>query len=195
MLRISFAWLLISCLSCSSPKNQPIAENEYFEVNNFALDLVYNQSISTKSVVKTVELDGQQESKIVTNPDSTFWANELAIFLGTDLNKPGLKSELIRYEGAQDTSSNLLMDRYSLSPESDADLKSVIVYYLDDVKNIRKVYLKEESQNALFYSLNESTIWTNQYGQQLLVDSIYSNSQSWRLGKDTMMVNIATIVE
>ena len=87
------------------------------------------------------------------------------------------------------------MDVYKPKEGSSAELKSLVVYYLNDKTSIRKVYLREESKSTLFYSVKESTLWTNQYAQALSIDSVQTQVLNWRLGADTAKINITTVVQ
>ena len=195
MSRIFFVVVFLGALGCSPPEHASMGEDQYFDISDFAKTLMVNQLKRHKPVIKTVRMGESVEVKSFTTTDSTFWANELGLFLISDLNKPSLREEYIEEIGIQDQSSNLIMDVYKPKEGSSAELKSLVVYYLNDKTSIRKVYLREESKSTLFYSVKESTLWTNQYAQNLLIDSIQTKVLNWRLGADTAKINITTVVQ
>lgn len=195
MSRIFFVVVFLGVLGCSPPEHASMGEDQYFDVSDFAKNLVADQLKRDKPVIKTVRMGERVEVKNFTTTDSTFWANELGLYLISDLNKPSLREEYIEEIGIQDQSSNLIMDVYKPKEGSSAELKSLVVYYLNDKTSIRKVYLREESKSTLFYSVKESTLWTNQYAQALSIDSVQTQVLSWRLGADTAKINITTVVQ
>jgi hypothetical protein len=195
MPRIFIAIIFLGSLGCSPPEGTTTGEGQYFDVNDFAKTLIGDQLQRDKPVIKTVRMGEKVEVKSFSKTDSTFWANELGLYLISDLNKPSLKEEYIEQIGVQDQSSNLIMDVYKPKEGSTAELKSLVVYYLNNKESIRKVYIREESKSTLFYSVKESTLWTNHYAQNLLIDSIQTKVLNWRLGADTAKFNITTVVQ
>ena len=93
MSRILFVVVFLGSVGCSPPEHASMGEDQYFDISDFAKTLMVDQLKRHKPVIKTVRMGESVEVKSFTTTDSTFWANELGLFLISDLNKPSLREE------------------------------------------------------------------------------------------------------
>jgi hypothetical protein len=191
--------LLVICLGlglvgCSPPETTAIADYSYFDAAGFARSLLASQVKSGKMVKKTVAVNGIEESKIVEDPDSLFWAIELSDLLAADLNKPSLRNAYVVKLATEDTESNLLINSFvAVEPERVA-IQELNVFYWQDKAAIRKIRMKSRSSNVLSHMLKDYIIWMNEYDGTLTIDSIKSIVLSNQFGQDTSRFVITTIV-
>lgn len=163
-------FIIILTLGCQN--ELPVKTNsQYFDVPLFTQRVIQNMVARQVDVSKRFVLNTKLEEKTVHQTDSLFWTKELEHLLKTDLNAPQYAGA-IQFEGAlKDSNSNLLIDRFT--PKDDrVNLKKLEVFYLEDNSQIRKINLALSSSNFLSSSNLELMAWFNQYGEQLVLDSV-----------------------
>ena len=153
--------ILGSLVNCTPPNTTKLLDYEYFDVSNFAVNLLANQSKTGTSVQKIVSINGAEETKLIGQPDSSFWRIELAGLLAIDLNKPSLVDAYYIETGEQDGASNLLFDTYVAKDPESAVIKKLGIYYWQDKQEIRKIEFKAGSSNFLLKEEQDFTLWVN----------------------------------
>lgn len=187
--------ILGSLVNCTPPNTTKLLDYEYFDVSNFAVNLLANQSKTGTSVQKIVSINGAEETKLIGQPDSSFWRIELAGLLAIDLNKPSLVDAYYIETGEQDGASNLLFDTYVAKDPESAVIKKLGIYYWQDKQEIRKIEFKAGSSNFLLKEEQDFTLWVNRYSGVLLIDSVKNSVHSQQFGKQVTHYTTATIVK
>ena len=194
-MRLSF-FVLIAALSfgCEPPNKTNRADYEYYDVTGFVSQLIADQSTAGKSAVKTVDINGQFETKTIEQPDSSFWIIELSGLLSIDLNKPSLFDAYNVQERQQDDSSNLLFDAYYAKNPEATEVKSINIYYVEEKQEVRKIEFNAGNTNLLLKESQDCSIWINRYNDKLLIDSVKTTVKSQQLGGKANQYIISTVV-
>lgn len=188
-MRYTLLFLLLVLIACDPPELSVDGGEKFYNVRAFTRHLIQSDAMSSANYVKYAEIDGESEVKEFEKPDSVFWKKELAAFLNLDMDRPSLKNVFKIQLGSNDDGSNLLVDRYELKAESDAEIKFLEVAYLEDSSNVRWIILIQESTNPLFYSRKENELFLSRYNGALQPDSVKSRVEQWRYGTDTMHID------
>ena len=179
--------LLIFALGCQS--EMPVnTNNQYFDIPLFTQSVIQNMVARRTEVSKRFVLDSTIEEKSIKQTDSLFWAKELEHLLKTDLNALQYAGAIQFEEALKDSESNLLIDRFTPTDDR-VNLKKFEIYYLDDKSKIRRINLKLGSSNFLSSTNLELMAWFNQYGEQLILDSVTT------IGNDNIMFQEERVYE
>ncbi|MGE0588597.1 MAG: hypothetical protein AB7O48_08490 [Cyclobacteriaceae bacterium] len=138
----------------------------------FEIDQLIDQQInilkrSGASVEKKAEVgDANDTSSFV--PDSVQWANELDAFRQiANINRPIYKEAYSIEEGLDDHHSNLKIKRFSTS--RNIPVKSLDVYYQDNIEKLRKIEAVITDQNALFFASKKLILQFEEHQSKLLL--------------------------
>lgn len=172
MIRSLFAILILTTLvGCTN--NLAVNENSVqLDLPKFAQTLANNMANRPLNISKTFVLNEISETKIYTQSDTSFWVKELIILENIDLNSPQLNGTFEIVKGLEDQFSNLIIDKYTFTPENEIGIKKLLVYYLDVPGDIRHIKAELSTANLISKSSSELSIWMNRYGEDLLVDSL-----------------------
>ena len=194
-MRLSYFALIVTIsFGCEPPNTVSKSDYEYYDVTGFAAELIANQSTASKSAVKTVDINGEFETKTIEQPDSSFWAIELSGLLSIDLNKPSLFDAYSVQDRQQDDSSNLLFDAYYAKNPESTEVKSINIYYVEEKQEVRKIEFKAGNTNLLLKESQNFSIWINRYNDKLLIDSVKTTVKSQQLGGKANQYIISTVV-
>jgi len=171
MKRIIVYTFIILLLGCDTSLPQQ-TNTHLFNLPDFTKKLIVNMSNRHPAVNKSFSLNGNKENKNINNTDSTFWSQELARLIDTDLNSPKYLGAISVTPKQQDPDSNLLINSYSLTNITKLPLKSLRIYYLNDTTEIRKIDLMMTSDNLINASETSISLWINRYNGILLIDSL-----------------------
>lgn len=170
MYRKLFILLLIFISSCSNQEEMK-TKTTFFDIKGFFESEVKRLTSKKSTVNKSVRQNEQSEIKKNLSVD---WANELALFIASDINKPAWK------------------DSYKISGDS------VHVNYvaIDTNLRTRSVEIKKDQQGrAIFFKINNitrSNLYESSEELIYIPDSIYTinKNQSVRLlGKNTYQIS------
>lgn len=169
LLTVFIVALLIGCTN-----NRAVNELNSVQLNlpEFTRTLATNMAEVKLKISKTFVLNETSETKNYTESDSLFWTKELAILEKIDLNSPQLSGTFKVEKGLQDQFSNLLIDKYSFTTDTDLGISRMAIYYLDNPEDIRKISAEFSSNNFIAKSNSKFNIWMNRYGDNLLIDSL-----------------------
>jgi len=183
---------IATCLSCAPPVNSESTESEYYDVTDLMDQLISNHLKSKIAVTKYVQVDKKTEKHIFSEPDSAFWHQELAMLYAADLNKPINQDRYEQFVAQDDSTSNLKFINYRIKTESKSGVQWESIYFLHDLKNIRKFEYELLEKNALFYSKRSVGLWINQYGSKIYIDSLRIVGISKMMGQDSVTFLIRT---
>ena len=187
--------LLLSLVNCTPPNTTSLSDYEYFDVEGFASNLLIDQYRAGKTVLKTVSINGEEETNKIVHPDSSFWAIELAGLLAIDLNKPSLIDAYNIENGGQDEDSNLLVDTYIAKNPLSVQVQKIKIFYWLDKQEVRKIEFNTSSVNILLKEEIDFVLWVNRYSGVLLIDSVETNVYSQQFGKKVNHYKISTVID
>jgi len=125
----------------------------YFDIDS----LVKAQAISlgSKQVLlnKKVIIEEKTESKEVEINEEK-WLEELKLFSLANINKP-INMGLYTVVDKKDESSNLLIREYNHIIPMDSEVPYMRLWYLEEIKNTRKIQLKFVQDNIVYHSERE----------------------------------------
>lgn len=130
--------------------------NPFFEIDQLIDEQINALKKSGTSVEKRAEV-GEASDISSFVPDSTQWANELDAFRQiSNINKPIYGDAYEIEDGLDDPRSNLKIKRFST--ERNIPVKSLDVYYQDNIEKLRKIEAVIKDQNALFFASKKLTL-------------------------------------
>ena len=130
---ILFLGLFASCEVASTSSSNKVVHYNLKEVLNKQIDLL----LSKEAVLYKFSIVNDEGDTVKIQPDSLRWGKEFELFFAADINEPALMgsySESIE----NDESSNLSVLVFQ-SLEEDLKVKELKVYYLNDLKAIKKI--------------------------------------------------------
>jgi len=181
-------FLLVLLLACTKKgvENNASEHAQFYDVRVLLDQLVVNGSKYGVGVDKTVKVNGNSEQKKITQTDSSFWQNELALLYEADLNKPINHGKYLIKSKMTDPSSNLTYDMYSNPNDSEPGIAWEKVFYMGIPMKIRKMEYLRKEKNSLFYSRRTVKLWLNEYRDTLLIDSLMVTGQNKMIGQDSL---------
>lgn len=162
--------LILLFTGCSEDINS--VKNNWIDIPNLSAKLVKNMSVKSPSIQKVFILNGASEFKNLEITDSVFWKQELTKLKDIDLNSPMIRDNIKLKSNLKDNKSNLLIDQYTTGNESKSVLKEVLIYYLDEPSELRKISIRLSESNIVSKSDTEFNLWLNRYQNMLLIDSL-----------------------
>ncbi len=143
-------FVMASCVDAGGPKvTAPV-----FDITallNAQLDALATRKTSLEKEAGV----NHSTSSTTLVPSQEFWTRELEIFRSLD----AINRETVKYraEGPlDDPQSNLLIRRYT---HPDAPLASLLVYYQDDLRRVRKVEGEVQERTLLYFARRRLTLW------------------------------------
>ena len=184
MSRLLILSLLIAFACQQSKVSQ--AEVDFIDFPAFTNSILENMHLRSADVSKTFVLNSNSETKTIKATDSVFWSKELELLRKVDLEAPRYRGALELSERNNDSSSNLFYDRITTT-DTNLELQSIELYYLEERSQVRKLELSFESDNFIANSNNHLTIWLNEYDDQLIIDSLITIGQAKVLFQEERM--------
>ena len=186
-----FSGLLILFLLFSCGRRTP--GPEIFSFDSLRENQTKLLAESKASLKKTILVNQEKDEKNLGPVDQTIWEKELDyISLLNEINKP-LSGDLYTVvDGKKDKESNLLIKE--ISANQSAKIAYVRIYYLENLKNIKKIEALVEEKNYL-YASQKFIVWEFQHhnGQPLLTRATLNGTQKMVIG-DTVQFSINTRV-
>ncbi|HMP99366.1 MAG TPA: hypothetical protein PKC24_06260 [Cyclobacteriaceae bacterium] len=169
--------LLMACIDQSS-----IQRGDYFSIDSLVNAQVAQLAAGNFVLEKTASLNGVQEHSS-TSLDSAGWARELDIIRRADINKPAY-SNAFKISISDDLNSNLKLKTYQL--QNDLPVKSLKIYYLNDVNEIRRIRASIEEETRVFVNDKEILLEFDIINNQLLLKKyLIEGKQKMILGDST----------
>jgi hypothetical protein len=145
MKRILFLCLVTGTLSCSNLKSEKVSY--YFSIDSLLVDQAKILMDNNATLLKSAIVNNDTTAATIS-PDSLQWANELQVFIETDINKPAMKGNYtITIE--DDPQSNLMIKSFKAISNKIA-VQSLQVYFLEDLSNIRHVIIMTSEKNSIY---------------------------------------------
>lgn len=147
-MRILF-FLLASTLLFSCGRENLQYKKDYFDFDSLINQQIKVLAASNISIKKNASIT-EASSTGVAIADSAALARELDIFRQIDLiNRPLFKGKYAVSEGP-DTQSNLIVRTYS--PTIPSSIKEVRFYFLETFKKLKRIEVRYEEDNTLYYT-------------------------------------------
>jgi hypothetical protein len=191
---VIFTVLTMVCASCklSGPEKHRI--QEYYNLDSLLSMQIIRLTDNNARLYKRATVNGSAEETQM-QPDSTGWARELALFREADLNKPAFSKAYSVTKAQKDTRSNLLFDKFTPVNNDELRIRSIQIYYLNDLSNIRKIEIVKKEENELFYSSLHMALNFGQLKKEVVLQSYVVNGlQKLRL-KDTVSYTVEARIE
>lgn len=162
-------------------------QKAYLDIDSLVTAQVGQLASAQLKVEKKAQIS-EEGSATTTLLDSTMWENELEIFRQLDaINKPTFR-EGYRVTESRDDRSNLTVRSYTATIPS--RIPYVRLYYLGQLRNLKKVEARVEDRNTLFFSLHDLTLHFEELnGQPQLTTYRVSGFQKMMLA-DTVKFHI-----
>lgn len=147
-MRILF-FLLVSTLIFSCGRENLQYKKDYFDFDSLINQQIKVLAASNISIHKNASITDSATTGM-TVADSAALARELDIFRQIDLiNRPLFKG---KYEVTErpDTQSNLIVRTYS--PTIPSPIKEVRFYFLENFKKLKRIEVRYEENNTLYYT-------------------------------------------
>lgn len=120
--------------------NTSSTTSPYFSLETYFSDQIRTLEQNSPEIVKTVDANGQQESRTLTNMN---WKNELAPFVESDINKPAWVNSY-----TVDRVANTI--RYQRKEDGLRTEKIIIT--TDDRGDVQSIYIENNVSNVLYNS-------------------------------------------
>lgn len=186
-IRLSLFFLLVFlCTGCFNLKkeNNPVA-NTYYNVDSL-LDLQVTLLANSKLQLQKNYQSGEYKEESLLHMDSTKWSELLNAFRVLDLNKPSHKSTYQITHNIPDSLSNLTISQYRLKDKGDKQqLKEVRFYYLDSIRNLKKIIAINSSSSFIYSFSNLYELTFDQQEEQTILKTSSINSTQKTLFRDS----------
>jgi hypothetical protein len=147
-MRILF-FLLASTLLFSCGRENLQYKKDYFDFDSLINQQIKVLAASNISIHKNASITDSTTTGMAV-ADSAALARELDIFRQIDLiNRPLFKGKYAMSEGP-DTRSNLIVRTYS--PTIPSPIKEVRFYFLENFKRLKRIEVRYEEDNTLYYT-------------------------------------------
>ena len=164
-----------------------LSENKYYNIDSLLDAQVFLLTKSNAQLSKKVTLE-----EVILNMDSTDWSSALSVFRHLDLNKPSLNDAYFVINNIADSSSNLTILQYQLKDQnSHQRLKELRFYYLESLKNIKKITAESRSTSLIYSSKNIYELSFGQDQKQTTLKSYTIGLQQKTLFKDSVNSTIS----
>jgi len=137
---------------------------------------------------------GLATDSLTFTPDSLAWANELEIFRQLDVfQKPAFKDAYTVTRQVKDRKSNLLTTEYRANRP--VPVSYVKFYYMDQLKNLKKIEAAYQERNALYATHRRLTLlFDDVNGRAVISGYSLSGLQRMILSDSTMYDIEATVI-
>ncbi|MCF6361518.1 MAG: hypothetical protein L3J29_12250 [Cyclobacteriaceae bacterium] len=159
-------------MQCTSPEANTGSSASYFDVTSFTQNLIEQQFQRGASVVKTTNVNGVIEERLISDTDSLFWVTELTPLLNADINKPSLKEAYLVEIEVEEVNSNLLKTIYSAQPSLKSKVKLIEIKYLGKPEEVRQIFAVMQTDNPVYSTHQSIHIWINNQEGKLIIDSL-----------------------
>lgn len=147
-MRILF-FLLASTLLFSCGRENLQYKKDYFDFDSLINQQIKVLAASNISIHKNASITDSTTTGMAV-ADSAALARDLDIFRQIDLiNRPLFKGKYAMSEGP-DTQSNLIVRTYS--PTIPSPIKEVRFYFLENFKKLKRIEVRYEEDNTLYYT-------------------------------------------
>jgi len=160
---------LIVLLLSSCENLEPTETVHFFNLDSLVTAQIKYLSDANPEVMKSGNVEGEDDKGTVTRPDSIQWTRELAIFKSADINKPRLRE---RYREEVATLDNGLKE-VSYVPVEKGDLKvqHMTIRYDDNV--LQDVEVMIIDSNPLYASERQLKMSFEKAGPDIRLASYY----------------------
>ncbi len=167
LLHTVFFSLLFASISCKTKTTESAL---YYPVDSLINAQVKFLTKSKALLTKKAEIDGTEETKSITPPDSATWAHELDIFSELNVINNPVNAGSYRVEsGVKDSNSNLTIR--SFTGKETLPVVYLRIFYLETPSNLKRVEALYREENSLlegsrflileFQEINNKTILTS----------------------------------
>lgn len=123
---------------------------EYYDLNGL-ITRQMKTVLNRKAKIDKNARISEESSTSQFEPDSLGWSNELNVFREADINQSAWVG-LYESTTINDSSSNLKIMQFVPITDEELKVSYLKIYYLDEVKNIRKLEAEYNEDNALYSS-------------------------------------------
>lgn len=149
MVRVSFLLFALALMlfACENGRKET---TYYFPMDSLVEAQVFTLFESGGRLSKEAVIGDKHEQAGMVN-DTTGWRNELSIFAQlNDINKASNRGLYRVEKGKRDVNSNLLI--YSMECTEPRPVEYLKIYYLGDLKNLRKIEARYHEEDLLLSS-------------------------------------------
>jgi len=179
--------------SCIQRPSSDIFISEYYNLDSLITVQVNSLALRNPILHKSAQIDEASEEKRI-QLDSVGWARELLIFREADINKPAYSKAYETRIGLNDVGSNLHYDEYKPF-KGDMSVQYIRIYYLDEIRKIKKIAIRKMEDNELFFSSLMMEMHFNGNGNEMLLDAYRINGTQKLWLKDTVSYSIVVDVD
>ncbi len=179
---------LIVMMSC---QQQQRTEIKYYNIDSLITSQLDILNSIKPSITKVATIDSTQDQSTFT-PDSTLWANELAVYRHLDvINKP-IYVDAYNVSDEQDSNSNLKVRAFTAI--KDVPLKSLRIYYQDTPDKVKRIEASLNEQNSLYYSSRKFSIELDDLNNQMALIRFSVEGTQKMILRDSVNFSISTKV-
>jgi hypothetical protein len=185
--------LVMVVVLLSGACSNPAANTEkIYAFDSLLQSQAYYLAQSRATLKKEVLMDGETQQSNLQPIDSLRWSNELEIFGQLSaMNKP-VNADSYQVTQERDPQSNLHVKVFRAS--ENLALKEVKLYYLNDLKSIRKIEGRLDEKNSLYKSARVLTMNFDEVNNKTMLTSYsISGGQHMILG-DTVQFDIRAFI-
>ena len=190
LLFVFVSGVLSSCIQRPSLDNYI---SEYYNLDSLITVQVKSLTLSNPTLHKSAQIDESSEEKRF-QLDSVGWARELLIFREADINKPAYSKAYETLNGLIDVGSNLHYDEYKPFA-GDMSVRYIRIYYLDEIRKIKKIAIHKKEDNELFFSSLTMEMHFKGNGTEMLLDAYRINGIQKLWLKDTVFYSVAVDID
>ncbi len=184
-MRIVFLIVFPLLLGCSGQQRDRVVM--YYDVDSLISAQQNLLTIRGARLIKQARIDSDSSEKDFV-PDSLQWVNELSIFKKTDINKAMLRG-LYTSSVADDTNSNLTI-RTLATDSREAEVKYLKLYYLNEIKNLRKMEALWVEQNPIYISSRKLSLTFEDISEKLLLKGYKIDGTQKMILQDTVRFEV-----
>ena len=178
--------LIFILLACSS---EPAGVELYPDMKMKVQELVENLRDKPISLQKIGNMDGEQDTTLLSGLDSAQWNRELQLFSSANFNK-SIYRDLYEQKESADQNSNLTVRTYTYTGTKKVPVVSMEIRYLDDPSNWHGVKIKYRESNRGFQAHRDLEMnFEDMRGKYRLKDYSVNGFQKI-LGQDTVKFSI-----
>ncbi|UII22463.1 hypothetical protein [Fulvivirga ligni] len=145
-MRYTALFFILLLAACTKPEKDV---SYYYNIDSL-LSTQKALLLSKGAVIKKSAMLSGDTAQAEIHPDSALWDKEFKIFDNININKPTLQG-MYDEKVYADSNSNLQVKSYTANND-DAQVKSLKIYYLNNLNNIRKVEAEYVEDNPIYHS-------------------------------------------
>lgn len=182
--------VVLVALAMASCQNNTTISKKYFDIDSLIHQQLGYLEKTGASLSKAASIDSASD-KTNFKPDSTSWANELEVFLHLDvINKPIYVGAYDVSDGERDTNSNLTIRSFIANRQ--IPVKSLKLYYLGNLKKLRKLEAILIEKNSLYYTSRKFSMEFEDVNGQAVISSYDVRGTQKMILRDSVRFSISS---